>query len=74
LYPDTLICLFFTRGVKTNKTFTFKFIIQGLLRLYNRGMSFNLTKTKALFMALVGKTTFNIDSLIINSALNIPVQ
>ncbi len=74
MYPDTLICLFFTRGVKTSKTFTFKFIIQGLLQLYNTSMSFDLTKTKALFMALVGKATFNNDNLTINSTLNIPVQ
>jgi hypothetical protein len=31
LYPDTPICLFLTRGVRTGKTFTLKFIIQGLL-------------------------------------------
>ncbi len=31
LYPDTSICLFLTGGVGTNKTFTLKLIIQGLL-------------------------------------------
>jgi hypothetical protein len=30
LYPNTPICLFFTKGAKTGKNFTFKFIIQGL--------------------------------------------
>jgi hypothetical protein len=29
LYPNTLICLFLTRGVGTNKTFTLKLKIQG---------------------------------------------
>jgi hypothetical protein len=47
LYFDTLICLFFTGGVGTSKTFTLKFIIQRLLRLYNRKISFDLTKNKA---------------------------
>jgi len=31
LHPDTLICLFFTWGVGTNKNFTLKLINQGLL-------------------------------------------
>jgi hypothetical protein len=31
LYFDTLICLFLTRGIGIGKTFTLKFIIQGLL-------------------------------------------
>jgi hypothetical protein len=30
-YSNMLICLFLIRGVKTCKTFTLKFIIQGLL-------------------------------------------
>ncbi len=37
-------------------------------------MSFNLTKTKALLMASIGKVVFNIDSLTIHSTLNILVQ
>jgi hypothetical protein len=37
-------------------------------------MSFNLTKTKALLMALIGKTASNIDGLTIHSTLNIPIQ
>jgi hypothetical protein len=40
LYHDTLICLFLTRGVGIGKTFTLKLIIQGLLRLYNKDLSF----------------------------------
>jgi hypothetical protein len=74
LYLDTSICLFLTKGVGTNKTFTLKLIIQGLLRLYNRNISFDLIKTKSLFMALTGKIIFNIDGLTIHSALNILVQ
>jgi hypothetical protein len=37
-------------------------------------MSFDLTKTKALLMAPIGKITFNIDGLTIHSTLNIIVQ
>jgi hypothetical protein len=37
-------------------------------------MFFNLTKTKALVMALIGKFAFNIDNLTIHSTLNILVQ
>ena len=61
LYLNTPICLFLTGGVQTGKTFTLKFIIQGLLQLYNRNMSSNLTKTKALFMALINNVAFNIN-------------
>ncbi len=74
LYLNTLICLFLTKGVGTGKIFTLKLIIQGLLRLYNRDMSFDLTKTNALLMASISKVVFNIDGLIIHSTLNILVQ
>jgi hypothetical protein len=60
LYAYTFICLFLTRGVGSSKNFTLKFIIQGLLQLYNRDMSFDLTKTKALLMASIGKFFFSI--------------
>jgi hypothetical protein len=63
-----------TRGVGTGKTFTLKLIIQRLLWLYNRDMSFDFTKTKALLMASISKVAFNIDGLIIHSTLNIPIQ
>jgi hypothetical protein len=69
-----LICLFLTRGIGIGKTFTLKFIIQGLLWLYIKDISFDLTKTKVLFMASIGKIIFNIDDLIIHSTLNIHVQ
>jgi hypothetical protein len=65
---------FLIRGAKTRKKFTLKLIIQGLLRLYNRDIHFNLTTTKALFMASTCKITFNINDLRIHSALNIPIQ
>jgi len=71
LYSNTFICLFLTGGVGTNKTFTLKPIIQQLLWLYNRNMSFDLTKTKALLMASIGKIAFNIDGLTIHSTLKI---
>ncbi len=61
-------------GVGTCKTFTLKFIIQGLLQSYNKNISSNLTKTKALFMAFTSKIAFNIDGLTIHSTLNIPIQ
>jgi hypothetical protein len=43
-------------------------------RLYNRDVSSDLTKPKALLMASTCKVAFNIDGLIIYSTLNIPVQ
>jgi hypothetical protein len=64
----------FDRGCGTGKTFKLKLIIQKLLQLYNRYVSFYLTKTKASFMASISKLTFNIDGLTIHSSLNIPVQ
>jgi hypothetical protein len=69
-----VIRLFFTRDAGTGKTFTLKLIIQGLLQLYNKNMSFDLTKIKALRMAWVGKVALNIDGLTIHSTLNILVQ
>jgi len=74
LYFDILICLFLTWDVGISKTFTLKYIIQKLLQLYNKYMSFDLTKTKTLLMASIGKTTFNVDDLTMHSTLNIHVQ
>ncbi len=37
-------------------------------------MSFDLTKTKVLFMALISKVAFNINDLTIHLTLNILVQ
>ncbi len=65
---------FFIRGAKTGKIFTLKFIIQWLLQLYNRDISFALTKAKVLLMASTSKVASNIDGLTIHSTLNIHVQ
>jgi hypothetical protein len=51
-----------------------KFIIQRLLRLYNRDIYSDLTKTKALLMASIGNGAFNIDGLTMHLTLNIHVQ
>ncbi len=73
LYYHTLICLFLIGGAGTSQTFTLKLIIQELLQLYNRDIYFDLTKIKVLLMASANKSTSNIDSLIIQSTLNIPI-
>jgi predicted transcriptional regulator len=65
---------FFIKGAEISKTLTLKFIIEGLLQLYNINMSFDLIKTKVLLMASISKVVFNIDGLTIHSALNIHVQ
>ncbi len=44
LYLDISIYLFLTRSVGTRKKFTSKLIIQGLLQLYNKDISYDLTK------------------------------
>ncbi len=44
----------FDKGCWNWKTFTLKLIIQGLIQLHNRDMSFDLTKTKVLLMASIG--------------------
>jgi hypothetical protein len=62
------------KGVGIGKTFTLKLIIQGLLWLYIKNTYLELIKTNALFMASIGKATFNIDGLTIHSTLNIFVQ
>jgi dephospho-CoA kinase len=58
--------MFFIGSAGTGKSFILKLIIQGLLRLYNKDLSSNLTKKKTLLMAFRGKTTFNIDGQIIH--------
>jgi hypothetical protein len=64
----------FDGGVGIGKTFTLKLIIQRLLRLYNRDISSDLTKTTTLLMTSTSKYAFNIDDLIIHLTLNILVQ
>jgi len=55
LYLNTPICLFLTRAVGISKTFALKLIMQGLLQLYNKDISSDITKTKVLFMASIVK-------------------
>jgi hypothetical protein len=64
----------FIRDAKISKILTLKLIIEQLLRLCNKDMFINLTKTKVLLMVSTSKVYFNIDSLIIHSTLNIHVQ
>ncbi len=54
--------------------FFFKPIIQGLLWLYNKDLSSNLTKIKAVCMASTSKVAFNIDGQTIHLTFNIHVQ
>ncbi len=58
-YPNILIHIFLTRSAQIGKTFTLKLMIQRLLQIYNKDLSSNLTKIKALFMASTCKTIFN---------------
>jgi len=63
----TLVYWFFKkiiRGAGTSKIFTLKLIIQGLLQLYNKNISFESTS----------KDAFTIDGLTIHSTLHIFVQ
>jgi hypothetical protein len=66
--------LFLTGGARIGKTFTFKLLVQGLLRIYNKYLDSDLQKVKAILMAFTGKATFNIDGSTIHSALHIPVN
>jgi hypothetical protein len=66
--------IFLTRGAGTSKFFTLNLIIQGVLWLYNKDLSSNLTKIKALCMTSTSKVTFNIDGQTIHLTFNIPIQ
>jgi hypothetical protein len=46
-------------------------LIQGVLHFYNKHSQYNSSKNKTLFMAYIGKTTFNIDGTTIHSGLSI---
>jgi len=69
LYLDISVYLFLTISVGTCKNFTSKLIIQGLLRLYNKGISYDLTKPMfyvwhqhvKLLSILMFNNTFNIE-------------
>jgi hypothetical protein len=60
MYYNIPIHIFLTWDAGVGKTFTLKLIIQGLLWLYNKDLSSNLTKIKALLMASISKVTFYI--------------
>jgi hypothetical protein len=72
--PNEPIHLFITGGASTNKTFTLMFLIQNLISFYNRHPRSNLLKKKALLMAYIGKTTFNIGGIIVHSSFSIPLN
>jgi hypothetical protein len=74
MYHNIPIHIFLTTCGRTSKTFTLKLIIQGLLRIYNKKNSWNLTQIKKLFMASTCKVAFSIDGQTIHSKLNIPIQ
>ncbi len=61
MYHNIPIHIYLTRGVEISKFFILKPIIQGLLWLYNKDLSSNLTKIKAVCMASISKVAFNID-------------
>jgi hypothetical protein len=46
VYSNVSIHIFLIGSARTSKTFTLKLIIQGLLKIYNKDLSFNLTKKK----------------------------
>ncbi len=55
MYPNIPRHIYLTRGAKTSYFFTLNLIIQGILWLYNKNLSSNLTKSKALRMASTSK-------------------
>jgi hypothetical protein len=74
MHPKQLIHLFLIRGVSTSKTFTLLLLIQGFLRHYNRKLSFDPLKQKAILMVYIDKMTFNIDDTTIHSRLSLPLN
>ncbi len=53
---------FITGGASTCKTFTSMPSIQSLLCFYNKHPQLDLSKKKALLIAYIGRTIFNIDN------------
>jgi hypothetical protein len=47
---DEPICLLLIGGVQIGKTFSFKLIVQGSLKLYNQELGFDLQRMKTLFI------------------------
>jgi len=50
LHLDELVCLLLIGGVQIGKTFSFKPIIQGLLKLYNQELGFDLQRIKKHYL------------------------
>jgi len=50
------------------------FLVQALIRFYNRHPNSNPWKKLILFMAYIRKTTFNIGGITIHSSLSIPIN
>ncbi len=74
MYFNIPILFFLTKGVGIGKSFISKLVVQGLLHLYNKNLSLNLTKIKFWFMASTNKATFNIGWSNNDLILNILVQ
>jgi len=72
--PNEPIHLFITKSVGTSKTFTLMLLIQALICFYNKHLHLDHLKKKALLMACIGKTTFNIDVTTIHSSIFIPLN
>jgi hypothetical protein len=62
--PNEPIHLLITGGA--GKTFTLMFLIQALIRFYNKHPHSNLSKKKTLLMAYTRKVAVNIDGTIIH--------
>jgi hypothetical protein len=72
--PNEPIHLFIIGSAGIDETFTLMLLIQALIHFYNRHPHSNPLKKKALLMAYIGKSTFNIDEITIHSSLSIPLN
>jgi hypothetical protein len=72
--PNEPLHLFIIGGADTCKIFILVLLIQGLLCFYNKYSQLDPSKKKTLFMAYIGKTTFNIDEITIPSSISIPLN
>ncbi len=72
--PNQPLHLFLTRGRRISKIFTLILMIPSFLRHYNKKLGPDPLKQKAILMAYIGKTIFNIDSTTIHLRLNFPLN
>jgi hypothetical protein len=72
--PNEPLHLFIIGGVDTCKFFILMLLIQDLLCFYNKYSQLDPSKKKTLFMAYIGKITFNIDGITIPSSISIPLN